>query len=200
MAKEKMPSDMMAPQKKLSDMVILIIGMVVLVGAIVFLFVLSGKNGGKQLPKDVDTFNLKELHEFPPIEFEDTLYYKKVLTSYNDDQETPCDVFYYEKDSLGMPTDVKVHEAHFYPDQKKFIEGNIAEDQRDGLWYAYHKNGNVQTMAHYRNGKEDGQYTVYYENGNVRYTGFFKEGKRVGKWSFYDENEKFVKSINYDEK
>ncbi len=142
--------------------------------------------------------DLAELHVFPPIDFEDSLYYKKTVVSYDD--ESPRDVFYYEKDSLGQPTDVRVHETHFYEGKKKYIDGNISENQRDGLWYAYHKNGNVQTMAHYKDGKENGRYTVYHENGNVYYTGYYKNGERVGEWRFYDQNEKLVRTENFDQK
>lgn len=138
------------------------------------------------------------LHEFPEIEFNDTLYYAKTLVSY--ENETPRDVFYYEKDSLGMPTNVKVHETHYYPNNQKYVDGNVAKDQRDGLWYAYHKNGNVQTMAHYENGVENGTYVVYHENGNVYYTGQYKAGKRVGTWYFFDENEKLINTADYDKK
>ena len=142
--------------------------------------------------------DLQELHVFPPIEFADSLYYKKTVVSYED--ESPRDVFYYEKDSLGQPTNVRVHETHFYEGEKKYIDGNLSENQRDGLWYAYHKNGNVQTMAHYKNGKENGRYTVYHENGSVYYTGFYEDGKRVGEWKFYDQNENLVRIENFDEK
>ena len=142
--------------------------------------------------------DLTELHVFPPIEFADSLYFKKTVVSYGD--ESPRDVFYYEKDSLGQPTDVRVHETHFYEGEKKYIDGNLSDNQRDGLWYAYHKNGNVQTMAHYKNGKEDGRYTVYHENGKVYYTGYYKDGVRVGEWKFYDQNEKLVHKVNFDEK
>jgi hypothetical protein len=147
-------------------------------------------------PVDPD---LAALHEFPSIDFADSLYYEKTVASY--EGEEPKDVYYYEKDSLGMPTTKKVHESHYYPGKVLFIDGNLSEGaNRDGLWYAYHKNGNVQTMAHYKNGKEDGRYTVYYENGNVRYTGFYKDGKRVGEWKFYDEEEKLMHTKNFDNK
>lgn len=141
---------------------------------------------------------LAALHVFPPIAFADTLYYKKDIVSYENEQ--PRDVFYYEKDSLGQPTNVKVHETHYYPGEKVYMDGNIKNNERDGLWYAYHKNGNVQTMAHYRNGQPDGLYAVYYENGNVYYTGQYKEGRRVGVWKFYDEKEKLVRTENFDQK
>ncbi|MCQ2283872.1 MAG: hypothetical protein MJZ57_03095 [Bacteroidales bacterium] len=182
------------------DVVILIVGLIVLLGAIAFIGIFMPKKSPKATEKVVEQVDLSALHVFPPIDFVDSLYYKKVLVSYNDDEESPRDVFYYKMDDKGQPTDEKVHETHYYPGNKKYIDGNVANDSRDGLWYAYHPNGNVQTMAHYRNGVEDGQYTVYYENGSVRYTGKYKAGKRIGVWSFFDENEKLVKTQNFDQK
>lgn len=138
---------------------------------------------------------LDSLHVFPPVDFADSLYQASVVAAYDDD--SPRDVIYYEIDSLGNTTQNKVHETHYYPDKKKYVDGNIHENQRDGIWYAYHPNGNVQTMAYYVNGKEEGQYTVYHPNGAVYYTGKYHEGKRVGTWSFYDENEKLVQTQEY---
>ncbi len=164
-----------------------------LIVALVSRNVTENKTAEKQ-----DSGDLAALHEFPPIEFADSLYYKKNIVSYENEQ--PRDVFYYEKDSLGQPTNVKVHETHYYPEEKVYIDGNIKNNERDGLWYAYHKNGNVQTMAHYRNGQPDGLYAVYHENGSVYYTGQYKAGKRVGVWKFYDEKEKLVRTENFDQK
>lgn len=181
---------------KISDIVILVVGLVVLLGIIVVLAMTGNKGKGENnQPEQPD---LSALHQFPAIDFVDSLYYKKVLVSYGDDDESPRDVYYYALDSVGQPTTEKVHETHYYPGNKKYIDGNISNNVRDGLWYAYHPNGNVQTMAYYRNGKEDGQYTVYYENGNVRYTGKYRDGKRIGVWSFYDENEHLQKTENFE--
>ena len=151
-----------------------------------------------ETPVETADSELAELHVFPPVDFADSLYYKKTVVSYED--ESPRDVFYYKKDSLGQPTNERVHETHYYPGEQKYIDGNLAENQRDGLWYAYHKNGKVQTMAHYKNGKEEGRYTVYHENGSVFYTGFYKDGHRVGEWKFYDDKEKLVRTEIFDEK
>lgn len=196
---EKEASEKKRPKFQLSEIIILVLGLLVLIGIVVVWAVMPSKDGVKSelVEKSAD---LSSLHTFPPIDFVDSLYYKKVIVSYDEEGEMPRDVFYYEKDSTGQPTNVKVHETHYYPGNKKYIDGNVSENARDGLWYAYHQNGNVQTMAHYRNGKEDGVYAVYYENGNVRYTGEYKAGRRVGVWSFYDENEKLVKTENFDEK
>ena len=197
MATKDISTDKNQPKRKLSDFIILIVGAIVMVGSIVLLFAMSGKSSDTE--KKQVAGDLSGLHVFPPIDFVDSIYYAKTVVSY--DEENPKDVFYYEKDSLGMPTNKRVHEKHYYPGRKKYIEGNLAEGkQREGLWYAYHKNGNVQTMAHYVNGLEEGQYTVYYENGNVWYTGRYSKGKRVGKWNFYDEHERLVKTEDFDVK
>ncbi len=183
--------------KSCASTIVLIIALVLLAAAMI-LGVLHYQNNPKvRLAKQAESI-LDSLHIFPPIDFDDSLYYKRVLISY--DEENPRDVFYYEYDSLGNPTKNKVHETHYYPGNKKYVDGNVAHDSRDGIWYAYHENGNVQTKAYYVNGKEDGQYAVYYENGNVRYTGKYKEGKRVGTWFFYDENEKLTKTKDFDKK
>ena len=184
--------------KKRNTIIAAVIAAVLLIALAVFLVVHFTHNQKSEAPEQPAQENLSELHVFPPIEFADSLYYKKTVVSYAD--ESPRDVFYYAKDSLGLPTDVKVHETHYYEGEKKYIDGNLSENQRDGLWYAYHKNGNVQTMAHYKNGKEDGRYTVYHENGSVYYTGYYKDGVRVGEWKFYDQNEKLVRTENFDEK
>ena len=140
---------------------------------------------------------LSSLHTFPPIDFNDSLYAKKVLAENEDG--TPKVIYFYKKDKVGQPTNEKVHERYLYPGNKKYIDGNIANENRDGLWYAYFKDGTVQTMAHYVNGKENGQYTVYHGNGKVYYTGKFALGKRVGKWTFYDEQERLTKTVDFDE-
>lgn len=139
--------------------------------------------------------NLSSLHQFPPIERLDSMAMPKTALSYDD--KSPRDIYYYALDSLGQPTDEVVYEAHFYPNNKTYYEGNLSNQEREGLWYAYHQNGNVQTMAYYENGKEQGQYTVYYENGSVMYTGKYDKGERVGVWSFYDPEEKLIRTIDY---
>lgn len=171
--------------------------LIVLVSVVVMCVLHIKNDPQKKLEQDAAAV-LDSLHIFPPMDFADSLYYRRVLISYED--ESPRDVYFYEKDSLGNPTKNKVHETHYYPDNKKYVDGNVANDTRDGLWYAYHKDGKVQTMAHYEKGKEEGRYAVYYENGNVRYTGMYKHGKRVGVWYFYDENEKLVKTKDFDKK
>lgn len=182
---------------KKRKIILLVTVAVLLVAAGLVLWLALRNKDAQQTPKE-EKIDLSELHVFPPIDFVDSLYFRKTIVSYED--ETPRDVYYYEKDKDGQPTDKKVHETHYYPSNKKYIDGNVNGNGRDGLWYAYHANGKVQTMGHYVNGVEHGQYAVYYENGSVRYTGMYDHGKRVGKWMFFDEQEKLIKTVDFDKK
>jgi len=151
------------------------------------------------LPTSLKSFDNKEelapLHQFPEMTMADSMAMPKITASYED--KNPKDVYYFALDSLGQPTQDIVYEAHYYPNKEKYFEGNLTPAGREGLWYAYHKNGNVQTMAHYENGKENGQYTVYYENGSVMYTGKYDKGTRIGIWKFYDPEEKLMRTVDY---
>ncbi len=184
--------------KKRNIIIVAVIAALLLVALAVILALHFMRDKAPEEPKAAPKEDLSALHVFPAIEFADSLYYKKTVVSYED--ESPRDVFFYAKDSLGQPTTERVHETHYYEGEKKYIDGNLSENKRDGLWYAYHKNGNVQTMAHYKDGKENGRYTVYHENGSVYYTGYYKDGVRVGEWKFYDQNENLVRTMNFDEK
>lgn len=187
------PSPKSPCSKKRIIIAVIVTFAALLIGLSIFLLV---NHGGKKTASGSDEAMVKELHTFPPIEFKDSLYQKKVL-ELNED-ETPKVVYYYEKDSLGQPTGIKVHETYLYPGNKTYIEGNVVQEKRDGLWYAYYPDGTVQTMAHYVQGKQHGQYTVYYENGNVRYTGKYDMGKRVGKWNFYEEDGRLSQVMDFD--
>lgn len=152
--------------------------------ALTFLAVSNSKQ--KQKNVDAEQAFIDSLHVFPPVDFVDSLYNRVVLKKYEDDN--PKVVVYYVPDSAGNPTSEVAHETHYYENQQKYIDGNVHENNRDGLWYAYFPDGTVQTKAYYVDGKEEGRYTVFYSNGNVRYTGEYKNGRQVGEWRFYNED------------
>ncbi len=156
----------------------------------------SNKNQKQQLAFDEQAL-IDSLHVFPEIEFADSLYASVTTAKYDNDSETPKDVYYYAVDSTGNPTDEIVHETHYYENEHKFIDGNVSNKKREGLWYAYYPDGTVQTMAVYKNGLEEGRYAVYYPNGNVRYTGLYKAGKEVGEWRFYNEDGTLAKTVKH---
>ena len=102
-------------------------------------------------------------------------------------------------DENGQLTDEKYREVYYYDSTHyKYIEGNLDKSQRNGDWFAYHKNGNLCTEAHYVNGKEEGEYKVYHDNGYLYYFGKYENGKKVGVWKFYDEQGQLIYTQKYE--
>lgn len=101
-----------------------------------------------------------------------------------------------------------------------FGKGNYKNNQLDGHWTFYYKNGNKSHEGRYSEGKVDGAWTYFYENGKKSgkgmvldkkkegpwqewYTngtlakGEYKNGLKQGKWVFYFPNEKKDREGNY---
>ena len=131
------------------------------------------------------------------VDQNDSLPGKKVEEMYGDNQAKI--VAFYKTDENGQLTDEKYREVYYYDSTHyKYIEGNIEQSRRDGDWYAYHKNGNLCTEAHYVNGKEEGEYKVYHDNGYLYYAGTYKNGLKVGEWKFYNEEGRLIYKQNYE--
>ncbi len=130
--------------------------------------------------------------------YNDTLPGKKVEEMYGDNSAKV--VVYYKVDENGQLTDEKYREVFYYDSTHyKYTEGNLVDQtKRDGDWFAYHKNGNLCTEAHYENGKEEGLYKVYHDNGYLYYAGEFHQGMKVGEWKFYDEQGRLIYIQKYE--
>ena len=130
--------------------------------------------------------------------YNDTLPGKKVEEMYGDNLAKV--VVYYKVDENGQLTDEKYREVFYYDSTHyKYTEGNLVnQDKRDGDWFAYHKNGNLCTEAHYVNGKEEGTYKVYHDNGYLYFVGEYHEGLKEGEWKFYDEQGRLMYSEVYE--
>lgn len=135
----------------------------------------------------------KNIKTDTPIDPDDTLK-GRVVVEMNFDS-TPKKVYYYDVDERGMTTDNVNHEIHYYPGKKKHVEGDIKNNLREGLWYAYFENGNVQTKAFYINGKEHGDYLLYHENGGIYQEGKYDNGICIDKLVIYDEKGKVIKTL-----
>jgi hypothetical protein len=98
----------------------------------------------------------------------------QVMASYND--STPQVVFYYKLDKNGNPTDEKIGETFYYENKQEYIGGGLKDEKREGKWYAFFRDGSVQTEAFYIDGKEHGAYNVYQENGKPLYKGHYDHG------------------------
>ena len=119
---------------------------------------------------------------------------KKIVIEQNSDA-TPKVIYYYKLDKDGKITNEITREEHFYLGGKKYIEGNIKKDKRNGEWFAYFQDGSVQTSAFYVNGLEHGEYKVFRENGNPYYTGQYNMGICIGEWKWYDDKGNITQTV-----
>jgi antitoxin component YwqK of YwqJK toxin-antitoxin module len=59
---------------------------------------------------------------------------------------------------------------------------------RDGLFVAYHLNGEVASEGTYVDGVEHGLWRDYHENGNLAAEGFYERGQETGSWKYWNED------------
>ena len=121
----------------------------------------------------------------------------EIVASYND--SIPQVVFFYKVDEKGNTTQEKIGEAYYYENQQEYMGGGLKDEKRNGKWYAFFRDGSVQTEAFYIEGKEHGAYNVYRENGNPLFKGHYNHGICDGTWYYYDENGNLTKKIKADE-
>ena len=66
-----------------------------------------------------------------------------------------------------------------------------------GLGGEHYPNGNIKSLAYFKNGKHADSLFYYYENGNVKEKGFVKNNMEFGWWSYNHENGKLNKKIEW---
>ena len=159
-----------------------------------------GKKVQEQPQEEVETVEINQaaIGAGADNTYNDTLPGKKVEEMYGDHQAKI--VSYYKVDENGQLTDEKYREVFYYDSSHyKYTEGNIVnQTKRDGDWFAYHKNGNLCTEAHYVNGKEEGMYKVYHDNGYLYYAGEYHEGLKEGEWKFYNDQGRLIYTEMYE--
>jgi antitoxin component YwqK of YwqJK toxin-antitoxin module len=120
----------------------------------------------------------------------------KVIATYTD--SLPQIVYYYKTDEQGKTTDEKIGEAYYYENKQEYVGGGLKDGQREGKWYAFFRDGSVQTEAFYIDGKEHGPYNVYHENGKPMFKWHYDHGVCDGTWYWYDENGNVTKKMKTD--
>ncbi len=85
----------------------------------------------------------------------------------------------------------------YYQDGIKKIEGFYRDDKAHGRWDSWHPNGNLWSVARYKNGQLHGKQTVYYPTGKKFYEGSFENGIRKGTWLFWNEKGEVVNKREY---
>ncbi|MDR2970785.1 MAG: hypothetical protein LBU83_02475 [Bacteroidales bacterium] len=121
-----------------------------------------------------------------------------IIASYND--TTPHVVFYYKVDEKGNPTQEKIGEAFYYDNKQEYVGGGLKDGKKEGKWYAFFKDGSVQTEVFYVDGQRHGDYNLYRENGKPLLKGHYDHGICNGTWYYYDETGKVKKKVKADKK
>ena len=66
-------------------------------------------------------------------------------------------------------------------------QGTFKNGKKEGSWFYYYDNGQLDSKGDYKNGKQEGSWITYYDNGQLNFKGDFKNGKMEGYWVLYDE-------------
>ncbi len=77
---------------------------------------------------------------------------------------------------LGLVGCAKDVTTYHTKDQKE-SEGNLKNNQKDGLWTEWYPNGKKSSETHYKNGRKDGLSTHWHENGQKSWEDHYKNGK-----------------------
>ncbi len=92
-----------------------------------------------------------------------------------------------------------VYEREFYEDGNLLKEGPLSsEEQRDGNWKSYYRDGVLWSEGDFNNGVREGKTITYFANGNKYYEGQFLNGTKSGAWKFWNEKGEFVNEIHFD--
>jgi len=93
---------------------------------------------------------------------------------------------------------VKVKEIRYYQSGKKEMEGEYANNKKDGVWTSWFENGKKQSEGFFKNDMRNGKATVWRENGFKYYEGTYSLGKLHGAWITYDTDGSRLKETMYE--
>lgn len=70
-------------------------------------------------------------------------------------------------------------------------------DEREGPFKEYFKNGKLKREGNYLLGEYNGPYKEYFDNGKVSEEGNYKKGKRTGSWKIYSSSGELYETKTY---
>ena len=73
------------------------------------------------------------------------------------------------------------------------FKGLIKNGMREGAWFRYYSNGQLDFKGNYKNGKEEGAWILYWKNGQLSSKGNYKNGKKDDVWVTYSLDGSLVK-------
>ena len=71
---------------------------------------------------------------------------------------------------------------------KGLEQGKFRNGKKQGLWVAYHPNGQLWAKEAYRNGKRNGHWVGYYPSGRLMFKGTYKDERKEGSWVWYNKD------------
>lgn len=107
-------------------------------------------------------------------------------------QETPT-----AKKQAPTKTTIEDYLERYENTRELKITGTLKNGVRDGLWTAWHENGNVESEVVYIDGDRHGIMSTWYEDGKLRYTGAYANNEKIGEWIYYDKSGKELKRVQY---
>lgn len=92
----------------------------------------------------------------------------------------------------------KVRAKYLTQKGKTISEGEMADQQRSGLWTYYHKNSDKVMMTEtYKKGKLHGPRKIFYDNGALAEEANYVEGKLEGARKLYSVKGVVLEDLNY---
>lgn len=77
-------------------------------------------------------------------------------------------------------------EYFIYTDgSSSYSEGYYVNNEKQGVWKEYDKEGNLHSTQNYTNGKEDGTYSQYTKEGILKYTEEWEYGEQLNAIEYY---------------
>lgn len=132
------------------------------------------------------------------VDPDETMPGRKVMILNPD--STPKVVYYYPVDAQGNLIGKHNREIHYLPGKKKYVEGYVQDDKRNGEWKSYFEDGStLKSIANYNDGQLDGSYKIFHENGKIWIDGQYKNGHCDGKWIYYDATGNITNEFTTDD-
>lgn len=75
------------------------------------------------------------------------------------------------------------------------ITGTLKNGRREGIWTAWHENGEVESEVKYIDDLRHGPIRTWYDNGKLRYKGFYSNGEPIGEWIYYSREGEELKRV-----
>ena len=106
-------------------------------------------------------------------------------------------VGYYKNGAVEHEKDTD-RNVFYYKNGKLLGEGNKNKnDELEGLFKEYYKNGKLKRESNYKNGEEDGVFKQYHKNGRLAIQGEYLGGVKVDNWSYYDKRGNIMESLDF---